>query len=48
MSHLRRIDSGLPATYTRRLYGALPWNWVYLLKQLGTGYDWFFPYAMTY
>lgn len=47
-SHLRRIDNGLPATYTRRLYGELPRNWVYLLTQLRTGYNYLFPYAKTY
>lgn len=43
--HLRRIDSNLPATYTRRLYGSLPRNRAYLLTQLRTRHNLLFTYA---
>jgi ribonuclease HI len=47
-SHLRKIDSTLPATYTRRLYGSLPRNRVYLLTQLRTGHNWLSTYAKAF
>ena len=43
--HLRKIDSTLPATYTRKLYGNLPRNRAYLLTQLRTGHNWLSTYA---
>lgn len=46
--HLRKIDSTLPATYTRRLYGNLPRNQVYLLTQLRTGHSWLSTYAKAF
>ena len=46
--HLRKIDSTLPATYTRRLYGSLPRNRAYLLTQLRTGHSWLSTYAKTF
>jgi len=46
--HLRKIDSTLPATYTRRLYGSLPRNRVYLLTQLRTGHSWLSTYAKAF
>ncbi|XP_024085694.1 uncharacterized protein LOC106673621 [Cimex lectularius] len=44
-SHLRRIDSKLPAIRTRRLYGPLPRNRAYLLTQLRAGHCWLAPYG---
>jgi ribonuclease HI len=44
-SHLRRIDSTLPASYTRRPYGSLPRNRAYLLTQLRTGHNGLSTYA---
>jgi ribonuclease HI len=41
---LRKVDSGLPASYTRRLYGNLPRNRAYLLTQLRTGHNWLSSY----
>ncbi|KAI2734534.1 hypothetical protein DTO013E5_9920 [Penicillium roqueforti] len=38
--HLRKIDSTLPAAYTRKLYGNLPRGRAYLLTQLRTGHNW--------
>ena len=35
-AHLRKMDGGLPARYTRKLYGKLPRNLTYLLTQLRT------------
>ncbi|KAG2000717.1 hypothetical protein GB937_010907, partial [Aspergillus fischeri] len=46
--HLRKIDSTLPATYTRRLYGSLPRNRLYLLTQLRTGHNWLSTYAKAF
>jgi hypothetical protein len=46
--HLRKIDSTLPATYTRKLYGNLPRGRAYLLTQLRTGHDWLSTYAKTF
>jgi ribonuclease HI len=43
-SHLRKIDNTLPARYTRKLYGNLPRNRVYLLTQLRTGHNWLSSY----
>lgn len=37
--HLRNMDSKLPATYTRNLYGSLPRNRAYLLMQLRSGHN---------
>jgi ribonuclease HI len=47
-SHLRKVNSTLPATYTRRLYGSLPRNRAYLLTQLRTGHNWLSTYAKTF
>ncbi|OGE46890.1 hypothetical protein PENARI_c093G11063, partial [Penicillium arizonense] len=46
--HLRKIDSTLPATYTRKLYGNLPRGRAYLLTQLRTGHNWLSTYAKTF
>ncbi|KAJ5152552.1 hypothetical protein N7492_009832 [Penicillium capsulatum] len=46
--HLRGIDNALPAKYTRRLYGSLPRNRVYLLTQLRTGHCWLSTYAKAF
>jgi ribonuclease HI len=46
--HLRKIDSTLPANYTRRLYGSLPRSRAYLLTQLRTGHNWLSTYAKTF
>jgi ribonuclease HI len=46
--HLRKIDNGLPATRTRRLYGSLPRGRAYLLTQLRTGHNWLSTYAKTF
>jgi ribonuclease HI len=46
--HLRKIDSTLPANYTRRLYGSLPRNRAYLLSQLRTGHNWLSTYAKPF
>lgn len=46
--HLRRIDSTLPAKYTRKLYGSLPRNRAYLLTQLRTGHCWLAAYAKVF
>ncbi|XHF99701.1 hypothetical protein AWENTII_013004 [Aspergillus wentii] len=46
--HLRKIDTTLPATYTRRLYGSLPRGRAYLLTQLRTGHNWLSTYAKTF
>ncbi|KAJ5101079.1 hypothetical protein N7456_007131 [Penicillium angulare] len=43
-THLRKIDSDLPARYTRKLYGNLPRNRAYLLTQLRTGHSWLSSY----
>ncbi|KAI2734250.1 hypothetical protein DTO013E5_10079 [Penicillium roqueforti] len=43
--HLRKLDSTLPAAYTRKLYGNLPRGRAYLLTQLRTGHDWLSTYA---
>ncbi|KAJ5183270.1 hypothetical protein N7492_000886 [Penicillium capsulatum] len=45
--HLRKVDSNLPATYTRKLYGSLPRNRAYLLMQLRSGHNWLSTYAKT-
>ncbi|KAL3260414.1 hypothetical protein ABHI18_004599 [Aspergillus niger] len=42
--HLRQIDKTLPAIRTRRLYGSLPQNRAYLLRQLRTGHSWLATY----
>lgn len=47
-AHLRKIDGGLPARYTRRLYGNLPRNRAYLLTQLRTGHNWLSTYAKKF
>lgn len=47
-SHLRKIDSELPAPYTRKLYGNLPRNRAYLLTQLRTGHKWRTTYAKRF
>jgi ribonuclease HI len=47
-AHLRKIDSGLPARYTRKLYGNLPRNRAYLLTQLRTGHNWLSIYAKKF
>jgi ribonuclease HI len=39
-THLRRIDTKLPAIRSRRLYQSLPRNRAYLLTQLRTGHSW--------
>jgi ribonuclease HI len=46
--HLRRIDTGLPANRTRRLYDTLPRNRASLLTQLRTGHCWLAPYGKQY
>ena len=46
--HLRKIDSTLPAAYTRKLYGNLPRGRAYLLTQLRTGHNWLSTYAKTF
>jgi ribonuclease HI len=43
--HLQKIDSTLPAKYTRKLYGSLPRNRTYLLTQLRTGHNWLSTFA---
>jgi ribonuclease HI len=47
-SHLRKIDSGLPARYTRKLYGDLPRSRAYLLTQLRTGHNWLSTHAKKF
>ena len=47
-AHLRKIDGGLPARYTRKLYGNLPRNRAYLLTQLRTGHNWLSTYAKKF
>ncbi|KAJ5483111.1 hypothetical protein N7530_002357 [Penicillium desertorum] len=47
-AHLRKIDGGLPARYTRKLYGNLPRNRAYLLTQLRTGHSWLSTYAKKF
>ncbi|KAL2696035.1 hypothetical protein AAEP93_003335 [Penicillium crustosum] len=47
-SHVRKIDSELPAPYTRKLYGNLPRNRAYLLTQLRTGHNWLSTYAKRF
>lgn len=44
---LRKIDSTLPAAYTKKLYGKLPRNRAYLLSQLRTGHNWLSTYRKT-
>ena len=46
--HLRKIDSTLPAPYTRKLYGNLPRGRAYLLTQLRTSHNWLSTYAKTF
>ncbi|OQD74003.1 hypothetical protein PENANT_c189G02360 [Penicillium antarcticum] len=46
--HLRKIDSTLPAAYTRKLYGNLSRGRAYLLTQLRTGHNWLSTYAKTF
>jgi hypothetical protein len=46
--HLRKLDSTLPAAYTRKLYGNLPRGRAYLLTQLRTGHNWLSTYAKTF
>ncbi|KAJ5839484.1 uncharacterized protein N7525_004672 [Penicillium rubens] len=46
--HLRKVDSTLPAAYTRKLYGNLPRGRAYLLTQLRTGYNWLSTYAKAF
>jgi hypothetical protein len=43
--HLQKIDSTLPANYSRKLYGSLPRNRAYLLTQLRTGHNWLSTFA---
>ena len=47
-SHLRKIDSTLPAAYTRRLYGSLRRNRAYLLIQMRAGHSWLATYGKTF
>ncbi|KAJ5135375.1 uncharacterized protein N7515_004653 [Penicillium bovifimosum] len=47
-AHLRKMDGGLPARYTRKLYGNLPRNRAYLLTQLRTGHNWLSTYAKKF
>jgi ribonuclease HI len=43
--HLRKLDDGLPAKRTQRLYGPLQRHQTYLLTQLRTGHAWLATYA---
>lgn len=43
-----KVDGGLPARYTRKLYGNLPRNRAYLLMQLRTGHNWLSTYAKKF
>jgi ribonuclease HI len=47
-AHLRKIDGGLPARYTRKLYGNLPRNRAYVLTQLRTGHNWLSTHAKKF
>ena len=43
--HLRKLDDGLPAKRTRRLYGNLTRHQVYLFTQLRSGHAWIASYG---
>ena len=47
-ARLRKIDGGLPARYTRKLYGNLPRNRAYLLTQLRTDHNRLSTYAKKF